>query len=111
MVGLAVFGAGQGLFTAPNNSAVMTAAPRHLSGEAGSLLNVMRSLGMSIGIAAAATILAWQLQTLTGHGDTTVGAPSAELLAAARAVLIFLAGLCIAATGLSLVRPTPAPAN
>jgi len=111
MVGLAVFGAGQGLFTAPNNSAVMTAAPRQLSGEAGSLLNVMRSLGMSIGIAAAATILAWQLQTLTGHGDTTVGVPSAELLAAARAVLIFLAGLCIAATGLSLVRPTPAPAN
>ena len=108
MVGLAVFGAGQGLFTAPNNSAVMTAAPRHLSGEAGSLLNVMRSLGMSVGIAASAAILSWQLQILTGSGSTTVGAPAAELLAAARAVLVFLAGLCIVATVLSLVRPKPA---
>ena len=108
MVALAVFGAGQGLFTAPNNSAVMTSAPQHLSGEAGSLLNVMRSLGMSIGIATAATILSWQLQVLTGNGDTTVGVPEADLLAAARAVVLFLAGLCIAAACLSLVRPTKA---
>jgi EmrB/QacA subfamily drug resistance transporter len=108
VLALAVFGAGQGLFTAPNNSAVMTAAPRRLSGEAGSLLNVMRSLGMSIGIAAAAAILAWQLQELTGDGNTTVGVPPAELLAAARAVTVLLAGLCIAATALSLVRPKPA---
>jgi MFS family permease len=109
MVGLAVFGAGQGLFTAPNNSAVMTAAPRHLSGEAGSLLNVMRSLGMSVGIAAAAAILSWQLQVLTGSGSTTVGAPTAELLTAARTVIVFLACLCVVATGLSLVRSKPAP--
>ena len=109
MVGLAVFGAGQGLFTAPNNSAVMTAAPRHLSGEAGSLLNVMRSLGMSVGIAAAAAILSWQLQVLTGSGSTTVGAPPAELLAAARAVIIFLACLCVVATALSLLRSGPPP--
>lgn len=106
MLALAVFGAGQGLFTAPNNSAVMTAAPQHLSGEAGSLLNVMRSLGMSIGIAATAGILSWQLQMLTGAGGTTVGAPAVDLLAAARAVVMFLAGLCIAAACLSLVRPT-----
>jgi EmrB/QacA subfamily drug resistance transporter len=108
VLALAVFGAGQGLFTAPNNSAVMTATPPQLSGEAGSLLNVMRSLGMSIGIAAAATVLAWRLQELTGHGNTTVGAPPAELLAAARAVIVFLAGLCVVATGLSLVRSQPA---
>ena len=44
---------------------------------------------------------------LMGHGDTTVGAPPAELLAAARAVILFIAGLCIVATGLSLVRPKP----
>lgn len=110
MVALAVFGAGQGLFTAPNNSAVMAAAPQHLSGEAGSLLNVMRSLGMGVGIATAATTLSWQLQVLTGSGGTTVGIPEADLLAAARAVILLLAGFCIAAAGLSLVRPTRAAA-
>jgi len=105
MLALAVFGAGQGLFTAPNNSAVMAAAPKQLSGEAGSLLNVMRSLGMSIGIAASAAILSFELQALTGSGESTVGAPAADLLAAARAVIVFLAGLCLAAAALSLVRP------
>jgi EmrB/QacA subfamily drug resistance transporter len=104
MLGLAVFGAGQGLFTAPNNSAVMAAAPQRLSGEAGSLLNVMRSLGMSIGIAAAASILSWQLQVLTGGGRTTVGVAAIDLLAAARVVVLFFAGICVVAAVLSLVR-------
>ena len=35
MVALAVFGAGLGMFIAPNNSATMSAAPRDRSGEAG----------------------------------------------------------------------------
>jgi hypothetical protein len=47
------------------------------------------------------------LQVLTGSGSTTVGAPPAELLAAARAVIIFLACLCVIATVLSLLRPKP----
>jgi nitrate/nitrite transporter NarK len=44
MLALAVFGVGQGLFISPNNSAIMAAAPSRLTGEAGGLLNVMRSL-------------------------------------------------------------------
>ncbi len=35
MIALAVFGIGQGLFTAANNSAIMAAAPPDLTGEAG----------------------------------------------------------------------------
>jgi nitrate/nitrite transporter NarK len=46
---LAVFGVGQGLFTAPNNSAIMASAPQGETGEAGGLLNLMRSLGTSTG--------------------------------------------------------------
>ena len=42
MISLAVFGAGLGMFVAPNNSATMSAAPRDRSGEAGGLLNLMR---------------------------------------------------------------------
>jgi nitrate/nitrite transporter NarK len=32
-----------------------------LTGEAGGLLNVMRSLGISVGVAAASSLLAWRL--------------------------------------------------
>jgi hypothetical protein len=64
----------------------------------------MRSLGMSIGIAAAASILSWQLQVLTGGGRTTVGVAAIDLLAATRVVVLFFAGICVVAAVLSLVR-------
>ena len=44
MLALALFGVGQGLFISPNNSAIVAAAPASLTGEAGGLLNVTRSL-------------------------------------------------------------------
>ena len=61
MLALAIFGIGQGLFISPNNSAIVAAAPAALTGEAGGLLNVTRSCGISIGIAAASSLLAWRL--------------------------------------------------
>lgn len=74
MLALAVFGVGQGLFISPNNSAIMAAAPAQLTGEAGGLLNVMRSLGISVGIAAASALLSWRLAVLTGSGHNTLHA-------------------------------------
>src|SRR5262249_61916451 len=58
MLALAIFGIGQGLFISPNNSAVVAAAPAALTGEAGGLLNVMRSCGIRIGVAAPSPLLA-----------------------------------------------------
>ena len=52
MLALAIFGIGQGLFISPNSSAIMATAPAELTGQAGSLLNMVRFLGMSAGIAA-----------------------------------------------------------
>ena len=49
MLALAAFGIGQGLFISPNSSAIMATSPAELTGEAGSLLNVVRYLGISIG--------------------------------------------------------------
>jgi EmrB/QacA subfamily drug resistance transporter len=69
MTALAVFGAGLGLFIAPNNSATMDAAPGERSGEAGGLLNFMRIFGSSLGVAGASAVL---LRALTGTGDHTV---------------------------------------
>jgi hypothetical protein len=45
MGALILFGAGLGMFIAPNNSATMAAAPEDRSGEAGGMLNLMRVLG------------------------------------------------------------------
>src|SRR5262249_57997153 len=51
MLALALFGIGQGLFISPNNSAIVAAVPASLTGEAGGLINVMRSCGLSAALA------------------------------------------------------------
>src|SRR6516164_9564246 len=99
---LALFGIGQGLFTAPNNSAIMASAPQGETGEAGGLLNLMRSLGTSTGIAAAAAFLSWQLAALPGHG--TLHAPRADLIAASHAVIAVFAVFALIAGAASLLR-------
>ncbi|MGC8736430.1 MAG: hypothetical protein ACP5J5_04205 [Dissulfurimicrobium sp.] len=51
MVGeLILLGIGMGMFTPPNNSAIMGAAPRNKLGLAGGILNMMRSLGLIFGV-------------------------------------------------------------
>lgn len=109
MLALALFGVGQGLFVSPNSSAVMGLAPPQLTGEAGSVLNVMRFLGVSAGIASASTVLALSLGMIHGATGSTVDAPPAMLIAASRDVIILLICLAAGAGLLSLVRPgTPA---
>ena len=66
MLALAVVGVGQGLFISPNSSAIMTSAPAELTGEAGSVLNLMRFLGISTGIAGGSALLALRLGAVTG---------------------------------------------
>jgi EmrB/QacA subfamily drug resistance transporter len=106
-----LFGVGLGLFIAPNTNATIAAAPAGLSGPAGSLLNLMRALGCSLGVAAGATMLAWRLHGATGaHGDWLT-AGSDALLAAVRGSLPILAVLAIvaafAAAGAAPKRPAP----
>ena len=48
-----MYGAGLGLFIAPNNSATLGAAPAEHAGQAGGLLNLMRAFGTATGIAVA----------------------------------------------------------
>ncbi|MDA8432238.1 MAG: MFS transporter [Nitrospiraceae bacterium] len=47
---LIILGVGMGLFTPPNNSAIMSAAPKEKWGVAGGVLNMMRSLGLIFGV-------------------------------------------------------------
>ena len=90
MLAMGVFGVGQGLFTAANNSAIMAAAPQDLTGEAGGLLNVTRAFGMSLGIASASSVLSWILTSRYDPSSSTLRVATADLLDASRSVVLFL---------------------
>jgi nitrate/nitrite transporter NarK len=107
MIALAIFGIGQGLFISPNNSAIVAAAPPGLTGEAGGLLNVTRCLGVSIGIAAASSLLAWRIERLTGSGYNTLHASARDLLTAAQGVILLLGCFAALAGALSLLQTQP----
>lgn len=47
---LILLGVGMGLFTPPNNSSIMGSAPKEKLGVAGGVLNMMRSLGLILGV-------------------------------------------------------------
>jgi EmrB/QacA subfamily drug resistance transporter len=111
MVALATFGLGQGLFISPNNSAIMAAAPVTLTGEAGGLLNVMRSLGIGLGIAAASSLLAWRLDALTGLGGDTIHVAALALASASRDVTLLLVGFVTIAGAVSLIRTRQLPSD
>ena len=53
---LAVLGVGTGLFTAPNNSAIMGSVPRDRQGVAGAILAAARTVGFASGVAVAGLI-------------------------------------------------------
>ena len=75
---LIVIGIGMGLFTPPNNSSVMGAAPDAHLGTAGGVLNMARSLGMSMGSAVAATLYASFLVMYAGREDSLSMLPNLQ---------------------------------
>ncbi len=104
LAGLALFGAGLGVFIAPNNSATMAAAPPEKSGVAGGLVNLLRVFGAGFGVAAASATLAWRLALSTGAQGRTAGLPEAALLAAVSDVLVLLAVFAAICAATALVR-------
>ena len=103
-IAFAMFGAGLGLFITPNNHRTIDAAPTHLAGEAGALLNLMRVLGGCLGVASASSMLSWQIQVSTGtHSSWAIfeGRPLLEAIESGFAMLI---GFALVAGALSLVR-------
>lgn len=104
---LALFGLGEGLFTSPNNSAVMASAPQKDVGQAGGFLNVTRSFGTSIGIAASAAVFSWRLHVATGGNLGTLQASPAAIVAAAHYVLAMFAIFALIACVLSWTLPAP----
>jgi MFS family permease len=110
IAGLALLGIGLGLFTPPNNSAVMGSAPAHRLGLASGVLNMTRSLGTGLGVAATGAVLALRLAAHAGHpvaGTAEVVPPLLE--AAFRETLLFLAALAGTAALISAARGPATP--
>lgn len=98
---LALVGAGLGVFTPPNNSSVMGSAPRERLGVAGGILNMARSLGMSMGVALSGTLLA----TLLGvFGGSEASTSMRVLLPTFRYSFMGLVALGLIATVLTMLR-------
>ncbi len=77
-----LFGAGLGMFTAPNNNAVMSSAPAQRRGVASGLLGMFRYVGQSFGIAFAGTVF---ISFATAGTFALHGLPSMSQAAAAAA--------------------------
>ena len=67
---LVLIGIGMGLFTPPNNSSVMGAVSKDKLGLTGGILNMARSMGMSLGIAFSGTLYGSVLRTFKQVGPT-----------------------------------------
>ncbi len=97
LAALALFGAGLGLFLAPNSHATIDAAPAGHGASAGALVNLGRVLGSCVGVSAASSMLSWRLAE-TDHparmGPTFIDAVAGSLLVlAAFAVVAILTSL------------------
>lgn len=75
--GMALIGLGQGLFTVPNSSTLLAAAPRTQLGLASGLQATMRNLGITSGAAGMAALVASRYAV---HGGGVMGALQAGAL-------------------------------
>lgn len=100
--GLLLFGVGVGLFIPSNNASIMAAAPATRLGVAGGLLNMMRSLGASFGVA----LVGAAMQLHVGK-PTHLGADQ-HVMAGFRLAIGALFVAAIVAAALSAWRPTDA---
>jgi predicted MFS family arabinose efflux permease len=96
--GLAVVGLGIGLFTSPNNSAVLGAVGPERRGVASGILSTARTLGNVLGIAMAGAVFATALSSL-GVQD------AGNVVQATGYGLLFTSGLALVGAITSATRP------
>jgi DHA2 family multidrug resistance protein-like MFS transporter len=105
--GMALIGAGLGLFTVPNTTALLSAAPHDALGFAAGLQATMRNLGISGGAAAIAAIVASRYAA-HGGGALAIGhtGPAGRLAfaLASRDAYLAMAAVAVVAAGLAATR-------
>jgi MFS family permease len=105
LIELAVAGSGLGMFTPPNNAAIMGASPRQQAGMASGILNMTRGLGTSLGVALTGLVFGLAAGTSAAHatapGSATRGLVAAALFLAAASFLAAVLAALRGSTGLS----------
>jgi EmrB/QacA subfamily drug resistance transporter len=108
--GLALMGAGTGLFWSPNTSTTMSAAPRQRLGVASATLNTMRNIGMMFSFAVAMSVAAASMPPAILNavflGSNVHLRPAVSLAFTSGMSHAFLAsvGICVVAIAFSVVR-------
>jgi MFS family permease len=97
---LALVGLGVGLFTSPNNNAIMGAVPQGEQGLASGLVATARSLGMVLGVSVSGALFGGELQRLLAGGAAE---PAAVATAYGHALTVG-AGIAVLGALTSLVR-------
>lgn len=107
LAALVLLGLGQGLFIAPNNNAILAVAGPERTGAAGGLINLLRALGMSLGISLGSLLLdSAGSRTPPGlPGSPHLTAP--QVLDGTRTTCRVLAGVALVAAVLSAFRHRP----
>jgi EmrB/QacA subfamily drug resistance transporter len=100
LVRLGLVGLGVGLFTSPNNSAIMGAVSHAHQGLASGLVATARSLGMVLGVSVIGSLFGAELQRLLAAGGGETGA----VMAAYRHAISIGAAVAAAGALTSLVR-------
>lgn len=102
VIGLAVSGLGSGMFVAPNNSALMGAAPRNRQGIASGVLALARNVGMVLGVGLTGAVFTTMLAR-SQNNDTV------NLVHAVNAGLTFATVMAILAAVSSFARGSDFP--
>ncbi|HSB82452.1 MAG TPA: MFS transporter [Candidatus Methylomirabilis sp.] len=97
---LALAGLGVGLFTSPNNSAIMGAVPQSFQGLASGVVATARTMGMILGVAISGSLFGAEVrQLLVGLGQESLAVSGAYHHA-----LTVGAGIALAGAFTSLIR-------
>ncbi|HSB71129.1 MAG TPA: MFS transporter [Candidatus Methylomirabilis sp.] len=100
---LGLAGLGVGLFTSPNNSAIMGAVPQTSQGLASGLVATARTLGMILGVALSGSLFGAEVQQLL----RLLGQESMAVNGAFRHAVSIGAGIALGGALTSLIRGKP----
>ncbi|MCC6649861.1 MAG: hypothetical protein IT348_01785, partial [Candidatus Eisenbacteria bacterium] len=113
MAGMALIGAGQGLFSVPNASALLSLVPREQLGIASGLQGTTRNLGITAGATLIGTLMAVRYLARSGRVLSTgsgVALNRAAFAGATHDAYMVMAAVAVVATILAAAQDRSAPA-
>lgn len=104
IIALGCVGLGLGMFQTPNMSFVMGAIPREQQGVAGSMSQMMRTLGVVLGVTGASMLFSSRRTVHTEQLQLSIVDNPQSFIPAFQEVFLVAAVVCLVAFGVSLLR-------